>query len=212
MGLPMRRFRAVFALISTLLLAGECSAHSSRAASPGDGGLRFPSATHGELLVLSAYRGEIVALANSVTATDPDFRRLKNYAAIEFSYCGWGLAPSALTDEESPFNECSHAYLSAEKALLIHMRGMPAVAERASALISRIDTAMVREGASFVGCQYSGEDFSTASFITPHWELLFSHPPSAAGAGGVIAGGAALAAACLLPWRRRRREPLLHEE
>ena len=211
MGLPMRRIRAVFVLLPTLLFAGECTAHSSRTASPGDGGLRFSSATHGELLVLSAYRGEIVALAKSVTATDPDFRRLMNYAAIEFSYCGWGLAPFALTDEESPFNECSHAYLSAKKALLVHMRGMPAVAKRADALISRIDAAMVREGASFVGCQYSGEDFSTASFVTPHWELLWSHTPSAASAGGVIAGGLALMAACLMPWRRRR-EPLPHEE
>ena len=212
MGSPMCRIRAVLALLAVLLAAaGECAAHSSRAPGPDDGGLRFPGATHGELLVLSAYRSEIIALAKAVTATDPDFRRLKNYAAIEFSYCGWGLAPYALTDEESPFNECSHAYLSAEKALLVYMRGMPAVTEPATALISRIDAAMVRGGASFVGCQYSGEEFSTASFVTPHWELLWSHPPTAAGAGGVIAGGVALAAACFMPWRRRRRHHLPHE-
>lgn len=201
----MHRMRAAVAFL--LLFLGLCppaSAHSNRSAGSGEG-LAFPSASHGELLVLADYRGEILGLARRVVDTDPDFRRLMNYAAIEFSYCGWGLAPGAIGDETSPFNECSHAYLSAERALLLHMRTMPSVGEKAGELASRIDADMVRNGASLIGCVYSGEGFNTADFVTPHWENVWTHGPSAATAGGVIVFGAALSAACFVPWPVMRR-------
>lgn len=199
---PMRTAAAFLLLFFSF--CGMAAAHSNRPVASGSG-LAFPSASHGELVVLSAYRGEILGLARSVVDTDPDFRRLMNYAAIEFSYCGWGLAPGAIGDEASPFNECSHAYLSAERALLLHMRGMPSVAEKAGELASRIDAAMVLNGASLIGCVYSGEGFNTADFVTPHWENVWTHGPSAATAGGVIAVGLMLSAACIVPWPTARR-------
>ncbi len=201
----MHRMRAAAAFL-LLLLAFACpaAAHSNRPVASGSG-LGFPSASHGELLVLSAYRAEILALARSVVETDPDFRRLMNYAAIEFSYCGWGLAPGAISDESSPFNECSHAYLSAERALLLHMRGMPSVADQAGELASRIDADMVQHGASLIGCVYSGEGFNTADFVTPHWENIWTHAPSAVTAGAAIVFGVVLSAACLVPWPVMRR-------
>lgn len=58
------------------------------------------------------------------------------------------------------------------------MRGMPDVAGRANALISDIDADVVRTGAAFINCQYSGESFNTAEFVRPHWENLPQHRAS----------------------------------
>lgn len=158
---------------------GEAAAHGRRAGSGGaPSGLVFPGLTHGEMAVLDPFAGQIAALARRVHRPAEPFRRLVNYRAIQFSYCGWGMAPGAVTDEESPFNECAHAYISADKAILLYMRDIPEVRREADALISRIDTEMVLHGASFIACQYSGEEFNTADFITPHWENLPTHWPS----------------------------------
>jgi hypothetical protein len=175
--LIMNALRAIFGIM-LFLLAGSALAHSSRTASGDPEGLTFPSIGHGELLVLSDFRGEIHGLARSASQTDPTFRRLLNYSSIAYSYCLWGIAPRAAQDEESPFNECTHAYLSADKALLFHMRSMPGIGTAASELISKIDVEMIRRDVLFIGCIYTGEPFSTAEFITPHWENFFLHPPT----------------------------------
>jgi hypothetical protein len=176
-------------LIASLLLlpAAELSAH--RRSAPGNAtGIAIAGLSHGEMAVLAPYRGQILDLAKQVKATNPVFRTLLNYSAIEYSYCFWGLAPGTINDEASPFNECAHAYLSATKAVLLQMRDMPEVSERASVLVSDIDAEMVRKGAAFIGCQYSGETFNTAEFLGPHWENLPQHPPTlyALGFGVVI--------------------------
>jgi hypothetical protein len=132
------------------------------------------------MAVIARYRGDILDLAQRQTVTDPTFRRLYNHGNLQFTYCLWGMMPGSLGDEESPFNECSHAYLATAKALLTHMATMPAGEREAKALISDIDADMVRSGASWILCQYSGEAFSTGAIVEPRWRDMLFHPPSLA--------------------------------
>jgi hypothetical protein len=167
----------ILVVATITLIAGQCLAHGNY--KPGNtSGIAIPSLSHGEMAVISDYRSRILDIAGQVNRTDPTFRRLLNYGAIQYSYCLWGVAPGAVSDEESPFNECAHAYLSAAKALLFHMRNMPDVADQADALISEIDADVVRKGAALINCQYSGESFNTAEFVRPHWENLPEHRPT----------------------------------
>jgi hypothetical protein len=175
----------IFITVVLLLMASQASAHGNY--QPGNtSGTPMPSLSHGEMAIVSHYRSRILALAGQVSQTDPTFRTLLNFGAIQYSYCLWGIAPGAISDELSPFNECAHAYLSAAKALLFHMRDMPGMGDRAGALISEIDADVVRTGAAFIGCQYSGESFNTAEFVRPHWENLPHHLPSLYAIGAVV--------------------------
>ncbi len=88
------------------------------------------------------------------------------------------LSPRALEDEASPFNECSHAYLSAARMLLLHMRDMPSISAEANDMVSVIDAEMVRRGSALIQCEYSADPFYTGDFLTPHWEKLVEHRPS----------------------------------
>jgi hypothetical protein len=172
-----------------------------------DSGIAIPALTHGQMAVIADHRSEILDLAARQAHTDETFRRLMNYGAIQYTYCLWGLVPGSLRDEESPFNECSHAYLSAAQALLLHMRGMsgnsPSFQRDVEALASRIDADMVRGGASLVLCRFSGETFNTASLIRPAWSAIPSHPPSLI-AFAVLAMGLAAGAIGLAGGRRSR--------
>jgi hypothetical protein len=176
----------ILVVVAATLVAGQSLAHSNY--KPTDtSGIAMPSLSHGEMAVISDYRARILDIAGQVNQTDPIFRRLLNYGAIQYSYCLWGVAPGAISDEQSPFNECAHAYLSAAKSLLFHMREMPDVAGQADALISEIDADVVRSGAALINCQYSGESFNTAEFIRPHWENLPEHRPSLYVLGAALA-------------------------
>jgi len=175
-----------------VMLAAPAQAHSGSSAPPPPG-IQIPSLTHGQMAVIARYRSEILDLAQRQTVTDPTFRRLYNHGNLQFTYCLWGLMPGSLRDEESPFNECSHAYLATAKALLTHMATMPSAAREAKALISDIDADMVRSGASWILCQYSGEAFSTGAVVVPRWRDMFFHLPSLA---VLLATIAALTGAC----------------
>lgn len=191
--------RLLFLLALVLMTAGEAAAHSSRATSANATGLAIPSMTHGALVVLNDYYGAILALADQAKESDPVFRKLQNYARIQNYYCLWGLAPRAIADEASPFNECSHAYLSAARMLLLHMRDLPSVQASANGMISRIDAEMVHSGSALILCEYSADPFYTSGFITPHWEKLPGHAPSMAAALSPLP---ALAGLALLRKRR----------
>lgn len=145
------------------------------------------------MAVIARYRGDILDLAQRQTVTDPTFRRLYNHGNLQFTYCLWGLMPASLGDEESPFNECSHAYLATAKALLTYMATMPAAERQANALISDIDEDMVRSGASWILCHFSGEAFSTGAVIEPRWQDVFFHLPSLAVSIATIAALMAIA-------------------
>ena len=166
---------AVFLLLAVSSI--PASAHNRRG-SENTSGIPIPSLTHGQMAVIADYRGEILDLAARQSRTDETFRRLLNFGTIQHTYCLWGLVPGSLRDEDSPFNECSHAYLSAAQALLVHMRDIAPDKAPADALISRIDAAMVRNRASFVLCQFSAEPFNTAAVIYPEWRQVPFHPAS----------------------------------
>jgi len=201
------RAAAFSCLAAATLAALPAQAHSSKPVAS-DSGIPIPALTHGQMAVIAGYRSQILDLAGRQAHTDETFRRLMNYGAIQYTYCLWGLAPGSLRDEESPFNECSHAYLSAAQALLLTMRDMPgnspAFRRDVESLASRIDADMVRGGASLVLCQFSDEPFNTASLIRPIWSDIPSHPPSLI-AFGVLAMGIGAGALGLAGGGRRRQ-------
>jgi hypothetical protein len=141
-------------------------------------GIAIPNISHGEMAILASYRAEIVALAHQVRQPQPDFTTLLRYTGIQYADCLWGVVPGSISDEASPFNECSHAYLAASKALLLTMRSLPEVGDKAESLISRIDAEVTLTGAAFIGCLYSGEEFNTASLVRPQWLSSLFHPPT----------------------------------
>ena len=55
----------------------------------------------------------IRALASARLGFDLTTWRLEDYLNLQSFACLWGIVPGSITDEESPFNECAHAYLAA---------------------------------------------------------------------------------------------------
>ena len=143
--------------------------------------------------VISRHYEDILRLAQMHRPASDDFRRIENYAIIQKAWCGWGVMPGAITDENSPFNECSHAYLAAARELLGELRADPAASAEVTRLADTVDQEMLLAGA--VVCGYSGESFDTADHITPHWSLMLRHWPTLltlAAAIVVVAGVATL--------------------
>jgi hypothetical protein len=197
---PDISFAAAFAAM-LLLAATPAMAHGGRPAGAVEG-IRIESLTHGQMAVLADYRGEILDLAARSGETDEPFRRVLNYANIQFSFCMWGLMPGSVKDEESPFNECSHAYLAAVRDVFLRMQALPGPHRRVDALASRIDADMVRNRASLVLCQYSDEAFYTGDVVYPDWRNVLSHPSSLA----TFAGFWLLAAGGLVTLARATRQ------
>ncbi|MBB3612894.1 hypothetical protein [Rhizobium sp. BK602] len=141
-------------------------------------GIPIPGLTHGEMAVIAPYYGRIIALAETASDTDEAFRRMLNFAQIQRTYCLWGIMPGSVNDEESPFNECSHAYLAAAKAILLRMRAMKDQMTPVSDLVSEIDAALTRNSLSLVLCKFSGESFNTADLIRPKLSGIVLHAGS----------------------------------
>jgi hypothetical protein len=109
-------------------------------------------------------------------------------------------------EEESPFNECAHAYLAAGRALLLQLsRERGADHKSIDALIGKIEVEMLADGASMNLCRYSDEPFNTNEVIWPHWRMIPFHPPSAMMA---VAAFAALGVVLWRAWPRRSVGPL----
>lgn len=123
--------------------------------------------------VIAPYYGRIIAIAEDVSDTDETFRRLLNFAQIQRAYCLWGMMPGSVSDEESPFNECSHAYLAAAKAVLLQMRTMKGETAPVDDLVSEIDATLVRNNLSLILCKFSGESFNTADLVRPKLADIF---------------------------------------
>ncbi|MDF3154552.1 hypothetical protein P3C58_21465 [Mesorhizobium sp. XAP10] len=185
------------------MIAGSAQAHRQKS-DLDSSGLEIPALTHGQMAVVADYRGEILDLAARQNRTDETFRRLLNFANLQYAACFWGLMPGSIGNETSPFNECSHAYLSAMHAALMHLREMSADKPVVEALISRIDADMMRNRASFVMCQFSGETFSTASLVMPDWWNILWHLPSLIAVGTIFLAAMAGLLAVLLPIRTCR--------
>ncbi|MFK0382346.1 hypothetical protein [Agrobacterium sp. NPDC090273] len=182
----MHLYRILILLLTLNVSAGVGWAHGSY--KPGNtSGVEIGSLSHGEMGVVAEFRTSILAVARTVEKTDSKFRSLLNFEGIQRTYCMWGIMPGSNTDEGSPFNECSHAYLSAAKELLMHMRTMPDVSNQAGDLISRIDREATLRGVAFIGCEYSGEVFNSAEVVTPHWENVAAHMPTMLAFSGLTA-------------------------
>lgn len=167
--------RMLAAVVLVLLQAAPAAAHRSSPAGPTTG-LSLPSVTHGQMIVLAAHLPAIRALADAQYSTDPPMRRLQAYINLQHFYCAWGLVPGSLSDEESPFNECTHATLAGVRALLLHLRDMPGGREAKLALARTIDVEMLEHDASMVLCRFSDEPFNTADVIIPHLGAVLTNP------------------------------------
>jgi hypothetical protein len=146
---------------------------------------------------MAVIRGNLSAirvLAQARTGFDMTTWRLEDYLNIQSFACLWGVVPGSVADEESPFNECAHAYLAAARALLLHLREATGVDHGAvEALIRKIEAEMLTNGASLTLCRYSDEPFNTNEVIWPHWREIASHPPPAAVAFVTLAAIAGMA-------------------
>lgn len=158
--------------------AAPARAHSRVGPAAVSAGLAIANLTHGEMAVMARYAPAVRALAGGRARTDPTFRRLANFAALQRAYCLWGLMPGSLADEDSPFNACLHAYLAAVRALLVHMQDMPDQAGRARALADEIALAMAAGDAASDLCRNSADAFTTAQVIVPEWRGILGHPPT----------------------------------
>ncbi|KQV14434.1 hypothetical protein ASC97_31720 [Rhizobium sp. Root1203] len=200
---------AILALATSIILlpvaAADAAAHQ-RTAGGRHTGIAVPEISHGEMIMMSEYRDRIIDLASTATDTNERFRRVLNYAQIQYAYCFWGKMPGGVTDEASPFNECSHAYLAATKAALLQMREMPREAAAAGDIVSSIDAGMVLRGLALITCEFSGEAFNTADVVRPRWSDVPTHAASMA---TLTALGALLGFGLLgLRWATRRAAPL----
>jgi hypothetical protein len=157
----------------------SASAHHLGSAHTGPAkGLSIPGLTHGQMVVIAAHRSAILELAARQTPTDPVMRRLQGYINLQFFACMWGIVPGGVSDETSPFNECSHAYLAGARALLIHLLTMQGERAPIRALADKIELEMLPNNASLVMCRFSDEPFDTAEIIGPHWGDIPFHPIS----------------------------------
>jgi hypothetical protein len=205
----LRRGPRLLALLTMLMMSGGAAgAHSGNTLAGPDSGVKIPGVTHGQMAVIDRFSGQIADLAKRQFAPDQDFSRILNYARIQQTYCAWGLMPAAVSDETSPFNECSHAYLAAIQDILLRMGTMPRSDPRVASLIYAVDRAMLEDGTGLLLCAYSDATFNTALILKPDWRAVPSHWPSLAALLAVALAGAALMAVAL---RYLRTPPLVHQ-
>jgi hypothetical protein len=117
--------------------------------------------------------------------------------------------PRSIEDEASPFNECSHAYLAADRALLVRISNLPFWPTMAADLRDRVETRMIQEGASLVLCVFSATSFNTASPVNPDFHDFLLHLPTLLTLLAFVAIGMSCPAAMVL-WVRGSR-PVLAE-
>ena len=192
------------ALIAAILMLGASPSQAHRVSTrsgPPPHGVSIPSLTHGQMAVIRDNLPAIRALASARLGFDLTTWRLEDYLNLQSFACLWGIVPGSITDEDSPFNECAHAYLAAARALLLQLNQGPNANHKAiDALIGKIEVEMLAEGASMNLCRYSDEPFNTNEVIWPHWARIPFHPPTAMMAAAAFA---ALGVAAWGAWPRR---------
>jgi hypothetical protein len=190
-----------------MFAASPSEAHRiSTRSGPRPEGVSIPSHTHGQMAVIRDNLSAIRALASARLGFDLTTWRLEDYLNLQSFACLWGIVPGSITDENSPFNECAHAYLAAGRALLLQLGREPGADHKSiDALISKIEVEMLADGASMNLCGYSDEPFNTNEIIWPHWAMAPFHPPTAMMA---VAAFAVLGIAVWGIWPRRSVGPL----
>ena len=168
----------LIAVVSMLAVSSPVWAHHQPPHEGANIGVAIPAITHGEMLVVAKYRARILDLASRQPRADPTLRRLVGFVNLQHFACFWGLVPGSLSDETSPFNECSHADVAGARALLTHMVAMPGDQSSARALRARIETELASDPAFRVLCSNSSEAFDSAIVIGPDWQLAPTHLPT----------------------------------
>ena len=177
---PAFRMRLwVFAGLAALAAVIPAAAHHRGVPHEGPAiGVTIPAISHGEMHIIAKYRTRILDLAAGQPVTDPTLRRLANFVSLQYFACFRGLVPGSLSDESSPFNECSHAYLAGARALLAHMVEMPGDQSAAKALQERIDAELASDPAFGALCSNSQQVFDSAIIVPPEWTMIPAHPPT----------------------------------
>lgn len=167
----------LFAVLSMLGAAPAWAHHQA----PNDGptlGLAIPAISHGAMPVVAKYRNQVLELASRQPVTDPTLRRLIGFVTLQRFTCFWGLVPGSLSDEESPFNECSHAYLAGVQSLLAHMTVMPGDQSAAKALEARMSAEIASDPNHGILCSNSSQTFDSGIVVGPDWQLAPAHVPT----------------------------------
>lgn len=169
---------SVFLMILGLALAASdrAEAHSARKSTDKTSGISIPNLTHGQLRVLTRYESEIMSLANRQVRPNLEARTIQNYINLQLAYCLWGLVPGSISDEASPFNECTHAYLAGTRALLARLQKNEDTSTRANDLAERINLAMLEDATALEICSNSFESFNTAQIVMPSWSDISFNP------------------------------------
>ena len=173
-----RRWLSALAAIFAILMVNPVLAHHQK---PNDGpirGVAIPAISHGDMQVIARYRSWILDLAARQPVTDPTLRRLAGFISLQRFACFWGLVPGSISDEQSPFNECSHAYLAGTRTLLAHMAGMPGDQSAAKEVEARIAAEIASDPAAHAMCSNSDQTFDSADVIGPDWRLAPLHTPT----------------------------------
>ena len=168
---------SLLAAVLAMLVIPPATAHHQSADGP-IRGVAISAISHGEMPVVARYRSRIIELVARQPVTDPTLRRLAGFVSLQHFACFWGLVPGSLADEQSPFNECSHAYLAGARALLAHMTAMPGNQSAAKELEARIAAEIAADPTAQAVCSNSSQTFDSADVIGPDWQLAPKHAPT----------------------------------
>jgi hypothetical protein len=174
----VRRWLSLLIAVVSILAVTPAGAHHQGSSDGPIRGVAIPAISHGEMPIVAKYRSQVLDLASRQPVTDPTLRRLAGFVSLQTFSCFWGLVPGNLSDEQSPFNECSHAYLAGVRELLGHMTAMPGNQSAAKALEARMDAEIAANPNRNVVCSNSGQIFDSADVIGPDWQLAPLHVPT----------------------------------
>jgi hypothetical protein len=180
------------AFAAALSSAAMAQAHSGQPPAGRDSGIAIAGITHGQMQGLAGFAGEVLALAARQPLHEDAFQRVLNHARLQKAWCAWGLMPGGVSDEASPFNGCSHAYLAATRDLLLRMGAQPVRTAAVDDLVRRVEVAMIGNDAALELCGFSDTGFNTAALLAPDWGAVTGHPTSLFTLGGVALALAAL--------------------
>ncbi|MER8972378.1 MULTISPECIES: hypothetical protein [unclassified Mesorhizobium] len=100
-GMSKRAASWWFCLSLLSMMAGSAQAHGQKS-DLNSSGLQIPALTHGQMAVIADYRSEILDLAAKQNRTDETFRRLLNFANLQYAACFGGCCPAALEMRQAP--------------------------------------------------------------------------------------------------------------
>ena len=174
----VRGWRSLLIAVLSILVITPAGAHHQGSSDGPIRGVAIPAISHGEMPVIAKYRSQILELAARQPVTDSTLRRLTGFVSLQFFTCFWGLVPGSLSDEQSPFNECSHAYLAGVRALLVHMTAMSGNQSAAREIEARMNAEIAANPDRNVVCSNSSQIFDSADVIGPDWQLAPMHVPT----------------------------------